>query len=166
MYGFTCTYTTVFIVANDAPKQSVVGGGYVVVRVEQNGGECRSIDAILELLGNMSGQLRVECVDSFHDEYFVLLELQSLAVAFLTDTSLEIVFGQCHFFTIEKLLQLLVEQIDVECIKAFVVIFSVCIAWGPFAVYEIVVERHHHRLDATSHQLDGQTFAEGGFPTR
>ena len=40
VYGFLCAHGSVFVVADDASQQTVVGSGYVVVAVEQDGCQC------------------------------------------------------------------------------------------------------------------------------
>ena len=63
------------MVAHDAAQQPVVGGGDVVVVVEQDGGQCRGVDAELHLFGNLGRQQGVERMDAFHHEHLFLSEV-------------------------------------------------------------------------------------------
>ena len=101
------------MVAHDAAQQSVVGGGDVVVVVEQDGGQCRGVDAELHLFGNLGRQQGVQRMDAFHHEHLFLSEVEFLAPVFLALARLEVVFRKLHLAAFEQLLELLVEQIQV-----------------------------------------------------
>jgi hypothetical protein len=53
---------------------------------------------------------------------------------------LEVVAGELHLAAFEEFTQLLVEEFEVECVNALVIVFAVCVPWCAVTVYEIVIE--------------------------
>ena len=78
-------------------------------------------------------------MNAFHYHYVVGSQLEAFAASF-TFSQLEIVMGQFHLFATEKRVELLVEQGQVEGIKAFVIILSILAERCFLPVYEVIVE--------------------------
>ena len=135
------------------------------MRVKQNGGERRGIDAELLLLGNLCRQLRIQCVDAFHDENVARAQAQLLSTL-LAPARLEVIARQFHLITAEECVELLIDEFHIEGVQAFVVELTFLVAWCPLAVHEVVVERDLDRPQAVGHQLYRQPFARGGLTTR
>lgn len=115
--GFLGRYTSIFIVADDAAQQTVVRCRDVIVIIQQNGGQRRSIHTEDLLFGNMRRKLRIQGVDSLYHQNIVRLQLQLLSTLH-TLARREIVFRQFHLLATEERIKLLVEQIEVQGIDA------------------------------------------------
>lgn len=115
--GFLGRYTSIFIVADDAAQQTVVRCRDVIVIIQQNGGQRRSIHTEDLLFRNMRRKLRIQGVDSLYHQNIVRLQLQLLSTLH-TFARREIVFRQFHLLATEERIKLLVEQIEVQGIDA------------------------------------------------
>ena len=91
--GLLSRDSPVLMVADDAAQQTVVGSRHIVVVVEQDGGQRRSIDTEYLFVRDLRCQLRVQRVDALHDQYLLLLQLQFLA-ALLTGACGEVITRQ------------------------------------------------------------------------
>ena len=98
---------------------------------------------------------------SFDYENVVIAHFEPASALFAA-SCLEVIFRQFHFLAGKQGVELAVQQWYVECVKAFVVVFAVFVPGGFLPVYEVVVERNLHGLDAACQQLDGQALAECG----
>ena len=56
--GLLSRYTSIFIVADDAAQQTVVGCRNIIMIIQQDGSQCRSIYAVNLLFRNMRRQFR------------------------------------------------------------------------------------------------------------
>lgn len=80
--GLPGVHATILIVADDAPQKAIVGSRDVVVVVEKDGGEGRSIYPELPRLGYPRRQFGIEGMDSLHDEYVIIGHAESLVALF------------------------------------------------------------------------------------
>ena len=67
------------------------------------------------------------------------MQLQFLATH-LALAGQEIILRQFHLLTVNKCVELLVEELEVQCIQRLVIIFALLIKWRLLTVKEIVVE--------------------------
>ena len=66
--------------------------------VDEHGCEGGGIHAVFPVLGNLGCEHRVECVNTFHHEYLVVLKSQFLS-ALLALARLEVISWQLHFLS-------------------------------------------------------------------
>ena len=140
-------HTSIFIVADDATEQSVVGGRDIVMIIQQNGGQRRRIHTINLLLRNMSRQLRIQGMDALNHQHIVRLHLQLLSTLH-TLARREIIFRQLHLLTTEESVKLLVQQIEIQGIDALKIIFAVVILRRPVSIHKVIVQRNLQRLQS------------------
>ena len=140
-------HTPIFIVADDATEQSVVGGRDIVMIIQQNGGQRRRIHTINLLLRNMSRQLRIQGMDSLYYQHIVRLHLQFLSTLH-TLARREIIFRQLHLLATEESVKLLVQQIEIQGINALKIIFAVVILRSLVSVHKVIVQRNLQRLQS------------------
>ena len=120
--------------------------------IQQNGGQCRSIDTVFLLFRNLSRQFWVQGVNTLHHQYFVALQTQSLATTF-THSRMEVIARQFHLLATQQCVHLLVQQGNVECMQMFEVIVATGITRCLVARHEIIVQRDTDRFDAIHSQL-------------
>ena len=137
--GATSAGATELIVANDAANQSVVGGWHVVVVVEFDGGQCRNVDAEFLLFRNTFRHERIECVDAFHEKDGVRLQFEVDATLHAL-ARWEVVAWQLHFLAVEQLFEMLMEEVEVERVDGFVVVFTVLVDRSAGSIYKVIVE--------------------------
>ena len=99
----------------------------------------------------MRSQFRVQCVDTFQNQYHIIIYLQIVSFE-LTLTGGEIKTGQ-----------LFIKKLQVQGIEGFIVIVAALIFRGIFSIYEIVIQRNRIRSQAIGHKLDAESFAECRF---
>ena len=80
--GVLCSDTTVLMVADDATQQTVVGGGNVVMGIQQDGGQCRGIDTEYLVVGNILGQLGIQGMDALYHQNLVTMHLQTFPATY------------------------------------------------------------------------------------
>ena len=66
----------IFMIAHDAAKQAVVGGGNPVMVVDAEGGEGRDVDLEYVVGGESAGEFRVKAVDTLDKEDVVGVEAE------------------------------------------------------------------------------------------
>jgi len=94
-------------------------------------------------------------VDTLHHEYSARSELESLPRAF-SRAGLEIEGRALDLLAAEEGDELLVEELDVQCLEALEVIFAVLVAGGALALDEVIVQGEGGRLESDDLELDGQ----------
>ena len=104
-------------------------------------------------------------VDALNHEHLVVVESQP-ASAFLAASCLEVVARKLHFLAVEEGVDLAVQQFQVQGVQMLVVVVSILVARCFLAVYEIVVERDGHRLNAVGEQLYAYALAGGCLAAR
>lgn len=105
----------VFMVADYASEESVVGGGYPVVVVDRDGGEGRYVDLELHAGVDTGRELRIETMDAFDEQDRVGIELDAVATVFARACG-KIVVGKLDLAAVEESLEVGVELVEVECI--------------------------------------------------
>ena len=110
----------------------------------------------------MRSQFRVQCVDTFQNQYHIIIYLQIVSFE-LTLTGGEIKTGQFDLLSTKQSLQLLIKKLQVQGIEGFIVIVAALIFRGIFSIYEIVIQRNRIRSQAIGHKLDAESFAECRF---
>ena len=127
-------------IANDAAQQAVVGRRYTAILVQLYGGEGRDVKAILCVVIDLWRQAWIEGVNSFDDEHILFVEAQLMAAS-LAMPRLEVEAWQFDRFARQQRTQLLVEEVDIECLKTFEIILALSVARRLLAVHEVVVHR-------------------------
>ena len=107
--------------------------------VEQQGGQCRGVNAVRLFTWNLRHQFGVQGVNAFHHQYLVVVQPQFTS-AHLALARLEVIAWQLHLLTPEEGVHLLVEQRQVQGMQVFEVIFAFLVARRLFPVQEVVVE--------------------------
>ena len=110
-------------------------------------------------------QLRIQGMNTFQYQNRVIFNFQFITFKFFLAES-KIKAGKFYFFTTQQGLQLLVEQLEVERVKRFIIIVSVFIQRSILTVYEIIIERDRKRFQPICHQLDWKPLAESGLSGR
>ena len=165
MDGLLCAHTSIFIVADDTAKKTIVGRRDIVVVVEQDGGQCRGIHTENLLVRNLRRQLRVQGMDAFHHQDIVVVHLQLLATL-LALARLEIVLRQFHLLATEEGIKLVVDELQVERIDTLIIILAICILWRFLPIHEVIIQGNLQRFQAVHSQLDGETLTRGGLARR
>ena len=98
-------------------------------------------------------------------QHVVGVHLQLFA-ALLAGARLEVVVRQLNLFAAEECVELFVDELKVECVDAFIVVFAVLVLRCAVAVYKVVIERNLQGLDAVGKQLYRQALAGGGLARR
>ena len=97
--------SSLVVVAYDAAEQTVVACRNPVVVVERDSCECRGLDLVLVLIGNLRGEHRVESMDALDEQYLALAKLQPLAVVFALACS-EVIFGNLDLLAFKQSLEI------------------------------------------------------------
>ena len=129
--------------------------------VEQQRGECRGIDTELQLIGNLSRELRIERMNTLYHQYLTIVQAQFLTTP-LALAGLEVIAWQLNLLATEERSKLLVEQGYVQRMDALKVVIARLVARCLLTIQEIIVERDRHRLDAIGDELHRQALAGGG----
>ena len=159
--GLLSGVVAILVVAHDTPQQAVVAGGDIVVVVQQDSRERADVDFELVDIGDVLGELRIEPMDTLHDQQGMTVDLKMLATRGTLACG-EIVFGQLDFLALQEILQVLLELGNIERVDRLVVIVSIGITRGLGPVNEIVIHREGKGLEAAGHELDAQALAKRG----
>ena len=165
MNGFLGRDTPILVIADDAAEQTVVCCRDVIVIVQKNRGQRRSIYSEYLLLRDVSRQFRVQCMNALYHQHIVIVHLQLVAALF-TLSALEIILRQFYLLTTEEGVELLVDQIEIQGIDALIIIFARSILRRFLPIYEIIIERNLERFQSVYGKLYAQTLARSGLARR
>ena len=98
MNGFLGRDTPILVIADDAAEQTVVCRRDIIVIVQKNRGQRRSIYSEYLLLWDVGRQLWVQCMNALYHQHIVIVHLQLVATLF-TLSALEIILRQFYLFT-------------------------------------------------------------------
>ena len=165
MNGFLGRDTTILIIADNAAKQTVVCCRDIIMIIQKNRGQRRSIYSEYLLLRDMSRQFRVQGMNALYHQHIVIIHLQPVATLF-TLSALEIILRQFYLLTTEQGIKLLVDQIKVQGIDALIIIFARSILRRFLPIHEIIIERNLERFQSVYGKLYAQTLARSGLARR
>ena len=133
--------------------------------VQEDGRQCRGVDAEFGLRRYVASEHGVEGVYAFEDEDGVVLQAQERA-ALLALAGEEIVAGQFYLLALNQGIHLRVEQRDVHGLDVFEVVLAAFVNRCFLAVHEVVVQRYGHGAFARCHELHRQALGEGCLAAR
>ena len=102
---------------------------------------------------------------ALHEQHSVFAQLERVATIF-TFAFFEVVGGHFHLLTGNQVVEVVIEQVEVEGIERFKVLFAVLVLGRSVAVHKVVVERNHLWHQQVSHQLNGKALRRSGFAAR
>ena len=98
---FLSTNTTILVIADNTAQQAVISGWNIVMIIEQNSSQSRSINAENLIVRNLRCQFWIQCVNTLNHQHFVTLQLQLLSTP-LALAFLEIIARQFYLFAPEQ----------------------------------------------------------------
>ena len=103
------------------------------------------VELELPLIGNVSGHFRVEPVQAVDQDDLVLVQTHGgmLGVGF---PGFEIIKRNAHLFSLEKLGQVLVDQLHIQGLRSFKIVIAKLIFGMHFKVEEIVINVESDQL--------------------
>ena len=129
----------VVVVADHSAEHPVVRCRNGVVLVEIERGERRCVDPENMALVDFRDHSRVEGMDAFHYENIFLFEVELIADPDLFPL-FEIVFGNLDHLSCEKVIEVLVQQLEIHRLEALEIRLAVFVLRGEFPVDEVVVK--------------------------
>ena len=107
--------------------------------VQQDGSQCRHIHFVFVFVGNVRSQCRIQCMDTFNNQYHVFFYPEFLTAHFSFSGS-KVIAWQFHLSSVEQGSQLFFEEGEVYGIQGFEVVFAVLVQRGIVPVDEIVIQ--------------------------